>query len=590
MRTDAATEVASDAFEYRFDGTSQPFIEPTLPPLPPRWRLGLLLGPSGSGKSTVLNRLSQQAAGAVCHGVSLGAEGDCPPPLPSGALVWPIDRPALQSVPGGIAALRPYGSQAVASASRLPFHRLSRGERTVLALARLCADTDVAVENDAPSLAIVDEFTSFVDRPCAAAVAAATHTAWLRRSKPLDQLVCASVHEDILSELKPDWSFDTGERVLTVYSWAAEDIAHGATTASATHAVAVVAGAGDEGGGAGSGDRAGCSGGSIATTSGDSSSGWLFEAPRVEIVVRQTMRQPSEEAQKLTGKWAQEDHESAVHKRKMWDKFKEHHYMDSAMNTAATCAVARWGRTPVGFVAVLPQPGIIKEGESRICYREHRLVILPEFQGLGIGSRLSDATGERFLRKGRRYCSRTAHITLREHRLRSPSWSVCSASEEAGASAYLNCRQDRAKGGPSQLAKINREAKPEGKSCRVLYTFEYHGNTAEQEASFLASGVKADDVPLLVKRAAATRADAEATARKEETKIKAQVKAAAAAKRAGVDAPGQAMQESRAANGKRPAEAPPLGDDQPATKRGRPKKQQPPPGKSIASFFGGGGL
>ena len=47
------------------------------------------------------------------------------------------------------------------------------------------------------------------------------------------------------------------------------------------------------------------------------------------------------------------------HKNALWDElFKQHHYMSGELSPQATCVVARWGAQPVGFVAVLPQPGV----------------------------------------------------------------------------------------------------------------------------------------------------------------------------------------------------------------------------------------
>ena len=97
----------------------------------------------------------------------------------------------------------------------------------MLAAARLCAEdassqfggdeTCGGGENGAARLSIIDEFTSFVDRPTAARAAAATRAAWLRRrasdgkaqggdegdggegeGMSYDRLICASVHEDVL--------------------------------------------------------------------------------------------------------------------------------------------------------------------------------------------------------------------------------------------------------------------------------------------------------------------------------------------------------------------------------------------------------
>ena len=59
------------------------------------------------------------------------------------------------------------------------------------------------------------------------------------------------------------------------------------------------------------------------------------------------------------------------------------------------------------------------------CYREHRLVVLPDFQGLGIGPKFSDFFGCMHLRQGLRFSSRTAHPRLggyRQHASAKDQW------------------------------------------------------------------------------------------------------------------------------------------------------------------------
>ena len=66
----------------------------------------------------------------------------------------------------------------------------------------------------------------------------------------------------------------------------------------------------------------------------------------------------------------------------MWERFKKHHYKSEGLNPVAECAVARWRGEPIGFIAVLPQPG----GQfTWPTMRGSRTVIEPAYQGLGIG-------------------------------------------------------------------------------------------------------------------------------------------------------------------------------------------------------------
>lgn len=69
-----------------------------------------------------------------------------------------------------------------------------------------------------------------------------------------------------------------------------------------------------------------------------------------------------------------------------WEIFKHHHYLSHDLNKAAKSFVVLWNDKPVGFMAILPFPhGSIQNG-----YRISRVVVLPDFQGLGIGFKLID--------------------------------------------------------------------------------------------------------------------------------------------------------------------------------------------------------
>lgn len=64
-----------------------------------------------------------------------------------------------------------------------------------------------------------------------------------------------------------------------------------------------------------------------------------------------------------------------------WNIFKQHHYMSENLNKAAKCFVLLMNDKPVAFMAILPFPhGHIKNG-----FRISRIVVLPDYQGLGLG-------------------------------------------------------------------------------------------------------------------------------------------------------------------------------------------------------------
>ncbi len=104
--------------------------------------------------------------------------------------------------------------------------------------------------------------------------------------------------------------------------------------------------------------------------------------------------------------------------RNPWAMFRQHHYLTPRMHPQAQCFLGLWERRPVIFTAVLafPHPKIKK------AFREHRTVVHPDFQGLGIGTRFSDAIAHIYKATGRRYFSRTSHPRMGEYRQKSPLW------------------------------------------------------------------------------------------------------------------------------------------------------------------------
>lgn len=100
-----------------------------------------------------------------------------------------------------------------------------------------------------------------------------------------------------------------------------------------------------------------------------------------------------------------------------WRLFAPHHYLSGALNRAATCFLATWGGRPVAWSAWLP---FIGRGPK--ARREHRTVTLPDFQGVGIGSALSDFVAGLWAGLGFRALSTTTHPALIQSRSRSRLW------------------------------------------------------------------------------------------------------------------------------------------------------------------------
>lgn len=145
------------------------------------WQVGLIVGPSGAGKSSIARSF---------FGDRLIERFD-----------WPVDRSILDGFPEDmgikdvIGLLTAVGFGSAPSWFR-PFHALSNGEQFRVTMARALAESD--------GMAVIDEFTSVVDRQVAQ-VASSTVQKLVRRSDR--RFVAVSCHYDILEWLQPDWVY-----------------------------------------------------------------------------------------------------------------------------------------------------------------------------------------------------------------------------------------------------------------------------------------------------------------------------------------------------------------------------------------------
>jgi ABC-type lipoprotein export system ATPase subunit/GNAT superfamily N-acetyltransferase len=150
-----------------------------------------------------------------------------------------------------------------------------------------------------------------------------------------------------------------------------------------------------------------------------------------------------------------------------WQYFKKFHYLDTTMSKSVHCYVLLLGDKPIGFHAAIHSTN----RDIHSYWRGHRTVILPEFQGMGIGTAFSDAIAEIYVSRGLRYFSKTAHPSFGEHRERSPLWRATSTNRKSRKASYLlkdgTIRAMPGYGGNAQIALRDAD--------RVCYSHEYIG-------------------------------------------------------------------------------------------------------------------
>jgi hypothetical protein len=113
-----------------------------------------------------------------------------------------------------------------------------------------------------------------------------------------------------------------------------------------------------------------------------------------------------------------------------WPLFAPHHYLSGDLNPMATCFLTSWRDTPVAFSSWLSF-----FGQGPPARREHRTVVLPDFQGVGIGMALSSLIGSLWKAFGLRALSTTTHPAFTNARRRSPHWRMRRPPSLAGSSA-----------------------------------------------------------------------------------------------------------------------------------------------------------
>ena len=331
--------------------------------LPDEWSVGLIVGPSGAGKTTVAREI---------FGDRLREEN----------AEWPRDKSVLDGFDKNLTTkeiveiLSSVGFSSPPSWLK-PYHVLSNGEKFRVNLARIIAEIK--------DIAVVDEFTSVVDRRVAKIGSAAIAKMIRRAGKKFVAITC---HYDVIDWLDPDWIYEPHINKMTRRC--------------------------------------------------------LRGRPKIEITIRRV-------------------------DKSAWEFFKGHHYLSEKLNNASRCFVGFIDETPAVFGAICPFPHHIVKN----FWREHRIVCLPDFQGVGIGNAFSEVLGAICRALGYRYISITSHPAMIRARAKSPHWDM---------KKEPNCKSRMMTGMNTKKKSRNRTFIERGVLAnRLRATFEYVGPTMDLE-------------------------------------------------------------------------------------------------------------
>jgi len=141
---------------------------------------------------------------------------------------------------------------------------------------------------------------------------------------------------------------------------------------------------------------------------------WIFDTGTGKFSGRGLRRRPAIDLEIRKTNWS------------FWPLFEPHHYLKVARMIAADCYVGTIDGEPVAHVAVSTRPGMV---EARAC----RLVVMPEWQGAGVGMRFLNAVCEMWRTGENRHGMRsstlfhTSHPGLAAALRRDPKWRQISA-------------------------------------------------------------------------------------------------------------------------------------------------------------------
>ncbi len=143
-------------------------------------------------------------------------------------------------------------------------------------------------------------------------------------------------------------------------------------------------------------------------------------------------------------------------RRSAWRMFAHHHYLSGALPQYARCFLALWEGVPVAFCATVSLIG------RKNRWRISRIVTLPDYQGIGIGTAVAEAVADLHVQEGHRVNVTGSHPAVIAHCRRSPRWKIVDVKKTGshGAQRFIS----NYRGSPG----------------RAVVSFEYVGNR-EQE-------------------------------------------------------------------------------------------------------------
>ena len=124
-----------------------------------------------------------------------------------------------------------------------------------------------------------------------------------------------------------------------------------------------------------------------------------------------------------------------------WQLFARHHYLSGSLSKRSRCYLATWEGEPVAFCAMVTLIG------QKNRWRISRIVTLPDYQGVGIGTSVMETVADLHRAEGHRVNCTASHPAMIAHWRKSPRWRAVGVKKTGGAGAKGFVRGYRGSGG-----------------------------------------------------------------------------------------------------------------------------------------------
>ena len=123
-----------------------------------------------------------------------------------------------------------------------------------------------------------------------------------------------------------------------------------------------------------------------------------------------------------------------------WDIFKQHHYLSQDLNKASKSFIFLMNDKPIAFIAILPLPN----GNLKNAFRVTRIVVLPDFQGLGVGVKILNLIASMYFKDNKTMYIKTSNPALFMSMIRNlENWKLVKSYDNLEQIKKQNLKQEQ---------------------------------------------------------------------------------------------------------------------------------------------------